>query len=679
VFVLRSVRNWLTLLFLVLTAMAAMAVWLYVVPPLRTRLVNQKLTDLGASAPLITKSIEPVQIVEGRFFADPIELLPKLAAIDRRLNARLVVIAGDEEVIADSRSGQEPRLGNYPMIGRAVRSETTQVGTVRSRGEEFAVAAVPVTAVAEDTDESLGTVAVVLVLSSLRDVNSAVQLVTRQILLATVLAMAITLVAGYLVSYLISRRLKSIETSAEAIAGGDFDVTVGVRVKDEIGQLAATFNTMGGRLEEAFSALESEKRHVETLLNTLSEGVIGVTSDGRVAVANPAATAILGDRLEPGVSIDEAFPAEVAELWHWVRLCESGTGDAGDAAPCDDKTADAAAREGGPNGRQGGTVQGDGPSESAAVGAEARLPAVAGPGQWLPEGEHQVVFELGARTLEASTHPASGGRAFDSIVVLRDVTEEARLERARRDFVANASHEFKTPLFSLSGILELLDEEGLDPQERQEFLTMMKEQVERLQMLSLKLLDLSQVDAGAVRLNVAVADATAMAHSVLAEFHARAAERHIRTVVVAPPGSMPVSCDEERLAQVLRALLDNAIKYAPDGGTVEMRVSGDDGHVLLVVADNGAGIPPDELTRVFDRFYRGAMGRGSKAGTGLGLSIARDLTGLMGGTLTGESRVGVGSRFTIRLPAGQEEERRHGQATADRPAHASKSAGPEES
>lgn len=208
---------------------------------------------------------------------------------------------------------------------------------------------------------------------------------------------------------------------------------------------------------------------------------------------------------------------------------------------------------------------------------------------------------------------------------------------------------------------------------------MMKEQVERLQMLSLKLLDLSQVDAGAVRLNVAVADATAMAHSVLAEFHARAAERHIRTVVVAPPGSMPVSCDEERLAQVLRALLDNAIKYAPDGGTVEMRVSGDDGHVLLVVADNGAGIPPDELTRVFDRFYRGAMGRGSKAGTGLGLSIARDLTGLMGGTLTGESRVGVGSRFTIRLPAGQEEERRHGQATADRPAHASKSAGPEES
>lgn len=667
-FVLRSVRNWLTLLFLILTAMAALAVWLYVVPPLRTRLVNQKLTDLGASAPLITKSIEPVQVVEGRFVADTVELLPKLAAIDRRLNARLVVIAGDEEVIADSRSGQEPRLGNYPMIGRAVRSETTQVGTVRSRGEEFAVAAVPVTAVAEETDESLGTVAVVLVLSSLRDVNSAVRLVTRQILLATVLAMAITLVAGYLVSYLISRRLKSIETSAEAIAGGDFDVTVGVRVKDEIGQLAATFNTMGGRLEEAFSALESEKRHVETLLNTLSEGVIGVTSDGRVAVANPAATAILGDRLEPGVSIDEAFPAEVAELWHWVRLCESTAGGAGDAAPRDD----------GPNEEEGAPLERV-PAESTPVGVEAGLPAVHGPGQWLPEGEHQVVFELGARTLEASTHPASGGRAFDSIVVLRDVTEEARLERARRDFVANASHEFKTPLFSLSGILELLDEEGLDPQEQQEFLTMMKEQVERLQMLSLKLLDLSQVDAGAVRLNVGVADATAVAHSVLAEFHARAAERHIGTVVVAPPGSMPVSCDEERLAQALRALLDNAIKYAPDGGTVEIRVSRDDGHVLLVVADNGAGIPADELSRVFDRFYRGAMGRGSKAGTGLGLSIARDLTGLMGGTLTGESRVGVGSRFTIRLPAGQDEDRPPEQAAADRPAHASTSAGSERS
>jgi len=272
-----------------------------------------------------------------------------------------------------------------------------------------------------------------------------------------------------------------------------------------------------------------------------------------------------------------------------------------------------------------------------------------------PEEEHQVVFELESRTLEASSYPVPGGRDFDSIGVLRDVTEDARLEQARRDFIANASHEFKTPLFSLSGVLELLHEEGLDPSERQEFLRLMKEQVERLQTLSLSLLDLSQVDSGAVRLHVSSVDAAALARSVLAEFHARAAERHVRTELVTAHSRTLIHCDEERLAQVLRALLDNAIKFAPDGGTVEVRVAQDDGEVSVVVADNGSGIPDEELSRVFDRFYRGASGRGSKAGTGLGLSIARDLTGLMGGTLTAESRVGVGSRFTILLPSDGDE------------------------
>lgn len=609
-FILRSVRNWLTLLFLVLTALAALAVWLYVVPPLRTRLVNQKLKDLTANAPLITDRIQPVSEVEGQFFADRKALNANVEEIDRRLDARVVVIAAESgAVIVDSRNA-EVRLKDYPMVARAIRTGMTQPGTTRVGKTEYAAAAVPVIAVDEESAEPLGTVVVVLVTSSLRDVDSAVQLVTRQILLATVLALAVTLICGYLASYLISRRLKSIENSAEAIAGGDFDVTVGVRVHDEIGQLASTFNIMGGRLEEAFSELEREKRNVETLLNTLSEGVIGLTADGRVAVANPAAVVFLDRPLPPGSSIDEVFPPEVAELWRSVHLAPQEPLDGADRV---------------------------------VKGAADEL--------------QQVVLELGARTLEAFTYTVGRGRAFDSIVVLRDITEEARLEQARRDFVANASHEFKTPLFSLAGILELLDDEDLNEEERAEFLALMKEQVDRLQALSLKLLDLSQVDAGAVRLHVTACDATALAHSVLSEFQARAAERHLKTDVVATPGPALVTCDEERLAQVLRALVDNAIKYTPDGGNVELRVSSSDSEVALTVADNGRGIPPEELPRVFERFYRGSTSRASRAGTGLGLSIARELAGIMGGSLTGESRVGVGSRFTVSLPAARDDVR----------------------
>jgi len=662
-FILKSVRGWLTLLFLMLTALSAFAIWLYIVPPLRSRLVNQKLADLQNNSEFINSRITPswedATLENG-------ELLPQdalqqaIIEVADKLGARVALVdpAKGDVLVASYYSATPLKLKDYPVIQKAASSQRISAKATRVGRTEYAAVAVPVFVTVQGAGSQSRFFSVVLLRSSLKDVNSAVTLVTRQILLATLVAMAITVVCGYLASYLISRRLKSIENSAEAIAGGDFDVTVNVRVEDEIGQLARTFNTMGARLEEAFGELEGSKRNVETLLNTLSEGVIGVTTDGRIAIANPAAVAFLGAAVKPGASVDEAFPGDVAELWHAVH---SGT-----TAPLVVPTVSSdvpGAPEASANSPTGSPVadetpHGAAPSEAVTLslpveGAEAPRAVVAAVAAALQaEEEQQVVFELHGRTLEAFTYAVRGGRTFDSIVVLRDITEEARLERARRDFVANASHEFKTPIFSLSGILEVLDEEGIAPEERQEFLRLMKDQVERLQTLSLRLLDLSQVDAGAVRLHMGLADATALAHSVLSEFQTRAGERHVRTEVVAPPGATRVSCDEERLAQVLRALVDNAIKYTPDGGTVEIRVASSDGHVTIAVADNGGGIPRDDLSGGFDRFYRGSASRAAKAGTGLGLSIARDLTGLMGGTLVAESRVGVGSRFTISLPSG---------------------------
>jgi signal transduction histidine kinase len=344
---------------------------------------------------------------------------------------------------------------------------------------------------------------------------------------------------------------------------------------------------MGGRLSEAFSAIEYEKKSAETMLNTLSEGVIGVSTDGTVLLHNPAAARFLGDSLHTGATVTEAFPEELAGIWSDLR---------------------------------DGVV------------------------------DEPVVFEHRGRTLEALAYPVGTGTDIDAIAVLRDVTQQARVERARRDFVANASHEFKTPLFSLSGFLELLDEEDVEPAEREEYLTMMKEQVERLQSLSLSLLDLSQVDSGAVRIRFQPVDLSSLAHSVVAEFNPRAMEHSLNIALDVPDADLVVVADEERLAQVLRALLDNALKFSADGGNIGVTVGRNGKEATISVSDTGGGIPKSELPRVFDRFYRGAMMRGTKTGTGLGLSIARDLTALMGGTITATSRVGEGSRFTIRLP-----------------------------
>jgi len=181
----------------------------------------------------------------------------------------------------------------------------------------------------------------------------------------------------------------------------------------------------------------------------------------------------------------------------------------------------------------------------------------------------------------------------------------------------------------------------------------MRQQVDRLTDLSLSLLDLSQVDSGAVRLEADDIDLTAVTRNVIAEFRPGAESRGV-SIEVAAPAELPAACDERRVGQVLRALLDNAVKFSPQGGTVAVdlaaeTVAGAADDVVITITDQGPGIPADELDRVFERFFRGNDGA-HQSGSGLGLSIARDMVALMGGTLTVRSRRGSGATFTVRMP-----------------------------
>ena len=278
-------------------------------------------------------------------------------------------------------------------------------------------------------------------------------------------------------------------------------------VEDEIGQLADTFNVMADRLRSAFAQVEYERDRVEVLLNDLSEGVIGVSADGTVTIANPAA----GDparRADAGRArrSTRRCPADVAQLWR----------DSQEDADFD-----------------------------------------------------MIVFAHDDVTLEATTYPVGGDADFTSIVVLRDVTAQARLERARRDLIANASHEFKTPLFSLAGSLELIDEGDLSPEEQSEFLQVMRQQVDRLRNMAVSMLDLSRVEAGSFELNPEDVDLVAIGRSVLDEFQAQAQSKQVALSFEGEDGQT-AWCDEQRLVQVLRALIDNAIKYSPPGSSVRL-------------------------------------------------------------------------------------------------------------
>jgi signal transduction histidine kinase len=264
-----------------------------------------------------------------------------------------------------------------------------------------------------------------------------------------------------------------------------------------------------------------------------------------------------------------------------------------------------------------------------------------------------LLFARRLRRLEAAAERIAAGE-FDEPVVDHGTDEVGQLARtfdrmrkrlaaldhARREFIANASHELRTPIFSLGGFLELLRDEELDEPTRREFLATMSEQVDRLAKLATELLDLSRADAGRLRVERESVDLDVVAETVVDEFAPRSNGRSLS--FEGGEGAFVLG-DEQRVLQIARVLVENALVHTPAGAHVEVRATSD----ALEVVDDGPGIPPEHLAHVFDRFYRV---EGERAfGSGLGLAIARELAQAMGGTLEAESEPRR-TVFRLRLP-----------------------------
>jgi signal transduction histidine kinase len=269
------------------------------------------------------------------------------------------------------------------------------------------------------------------------------------------------------------------------------------------------------------------------------------------------------------------------------------------------------------------------------------------------------IFARRIRRLERAAERIAGGRfdepvadgGADELGELAAAFDDMRkrlaaLERARREFIANASHELRTPIFALGGHLELLTDEEVDAATRREFLEEMRLQVERLTKLATDLLDLSRLDAGRLRIELAPVELGEIAGSLVSEFGG--VGRGSDHVLVADvEDAATVLADEERVRQIGRILVENAIVHTPAGTEVRVGVDGDDATAALRIEDDGPGIAAQDQEQVFDRFFRSA---GTvKPGSGLGLAIARELASVMGGEIELESRPGR-TVFTLRLP-----------------------------
>jgi PAS domain S-box-containing protein len=411
----------------------------------------------------------------------------------------------------------------------------------------------------------------------------------RRVLLSVAAVLVLASLAGYALSRLLGRRIGRLARTAEDIARGNLSSRAPESSPVEVASLGGSLNLMAARLETLIAAVTGERDRARTLIASLDEGVAVVGPDGRVTAANAAAERYLG--------LPAGADAGLEDLPAPIRAAARRVLDDPERGPVAEEVALAAGRE-----------------------LEVQVGTLADPDEERP----------------------------GVVLTLRDVTDERRLERARRDLVANVSHELKTPLAAIKGFLELLEDERLDEPLRRRFIELMSREATRLERLVEEQLELTRLDSGVLPLDREPVDLGALAGGLADARRLLAAREGVRVECRADDGVV-VDADPARVEQILLILLDNAQRHTPEGGTIGVTVDRADGMGRLAVADTGEGIPEEARPFVFDRFYRADTHRAGE-GTGLGLAIARGLAEAHGGSITLSSRVGEGTELVVLLP-----------------------------
>ena len=421
----------------------------------------------------------------------------------------------------------------------------------------------------------------------------------------------VILLIGSIISLIFARtfaaRVERLKDFSERIARGEFHTLPGEGPRDEISDLAESMNETAKHLDHEIRLLSSERNRSSAILRSMVEGVAVIDAQERLVFSNRAFSEILNI---------EAVPSEGSPLIEVVR-----------------------------NSDLLNIIR-------RALQGEEGLRSQIAMGFVQPQSFSVTAAPVKALETGGAESSPSGEKPSGAVVVLHDVTELRRLERVRQDFVANVSHEFKTPLTAIQGFAETLLGGALnDPKNNRRFLEIIREHAVRLARLTDDLLKLARIEAGKLEVEffpVALADLIeGCAETALL----KSTRRQIAFEIEIPPGLPAVRGDSSLLREVLQNLLDNAIQYTPAGGRINVGVSVCEREAVITVADTGIGIPLADQERIFERFYRVDAARSREAGgTGLGLSIAKHIVEAHGGRLWVESAVGRGSKFSFSVP-----------------------------
>lgn len=422
------------------------------------------------------------------------------------------------------------------------------------------------------------------------------------ILIAIMFGIAMAIMMSFFIAKAITKPIQSLTNGARLIMSGEFDHEIDVHARDEIGVLTTTFNDMKNVLKNTLNEVSGERMKLETVLSYLKDGVIAFGENGRIIHINPYAAKLFGGA--EGLNLSGMMERFGVDIWKATLVSEDNS--------------------------------------RSIVFPEIKF--------------ERRVYELnigGFRYYEQSADGAQAGR-HGFIAVIHDITSRYELDESRREFVANVSHELRTPLTGIRGAVETvkLSGEDLPADMRESLLDMALEESDRMLRIIRDLLTLSRLDNNRTQWQIESFDLRQSLRHVCDVVRSEAAE-HGHTIILEDGAPLPeIKADRERISQVIINIISNSIKYTKDGGTIRITAEpeGTDS-VKIEVADNGIGIPEEDMPRMFERFYRVEKSRTSDAGgTGLGLSIVKEIVEAHGGSVSMRSKLGVGTCVTVILP-----------------------------
>jgi two-component system phosphate regulon sensor histidine kinase PhoR len=428
---------------------------------------------------------------------------------------------------------------------------------------------------------------VVRIAAPLTRIEAALDRVQNGVVFTGILATLIALVVAYLLSRALARPLVVLAERARLLAAGNLSIRVPrERRVRELENLALAFNRLGEELQERIWELAGERDEMQLLIDSLDQGVLALDPEGRLIRWNRAASELLDLPAELVPGTPVASLVRNPELRAFLDRSLEGTADS---------------RE----------------------------------------------IQIGDRDLVLAAHPLAVGGAVTSLL---DASEIRRLERVRRDFVANASHELKTPLTSVRGFAEtLLEDEDAAPEIRHRFLGAIRNNTLRMQNLVDDLLDLSRLESGGW---IAAPERVDLGQVAWGAWEALSSRLTADREFTVSGEGVVAYADASGMAQVFRNLFENAVRHTSSGGRISVKLSSDGERVTVRVVDDGEGIPLQSLPRIFERFYRADSARDrDQGGTGLGLAIVRHMIHSMGGAVGAESELGRGTTIIMTLPA----------------------------